>query len=373
MAPRLLTPLILCGGGGTRLWPVSRDDRPKQFIKLFGDLTSFQETVLRVRDPELFAAPVIVTNERYGDLVAAQLAEIGADASATILVEPSRRESGPAIAAAAAYVAQRDPEAPLIVLPSDHVVRDTAAFRAAAATAREGAQAGYIVTFGIEPDYPAVAYGYVRPGGAEVCPGLREVARFVEKPDLGTARRYISEGYLWNSGKFVFRADVLLAEYGVHDPDTLAAARAAAERATPAGVGLLLDAEAFAGCRTLSIDYAVIERSKRVAVVPVTMGWSDVGSWHAVWQLSDKDPSGNVAQGEALFRDAKDNLVRTDDRLVCLIGLEGVGVIATGDAILVFDRREDGSLKEVVAELKRTGHPSTGISATSPPASDRRE
>lgn len=347
---RLLTPVILCGGAGTRLWPVSREEVPKQFIALLGSRTSFQDTVLRVADASLFEAPLVVTNERYADLVANQLDEIGV--RATVLIEPARRDSGPAIAAASAFLARQDADPGMIVLPSDHVVRDEAAFRGAVETARRGLEAGYIVTFGIEPDHPATGYGYIQQGDRAIGPGLRSVERFVEKPDLTTARRYLSEGYLWNAGYFVFRASLLLSEYERSDPGTVEAVRAAVAKSCHSPRGLLLDPEAFERCRPLSLDYAVIEGSSRVSVVPVSMGWSDVGSWHAVWELSEKDGSGNVAQGPAVFTASRGNFVRSADRLVCLVGVEGLGVVVTPDAILVCDRRADAALKELIDVLR---------------------
>lgn len=355
MARSSLTPLILCGGAGTRLWPVSRQDLPKQFVSLFGDRSSFQETVLRVRDPDVFRRPVVVTNERYAGLVTTQLEEIGA--KATVLIEPLRRDSGPAIAASAAMLAAQGSNTSLMVLPSDHVITDTAAFATAVRQATLAAQQGFIVVFGIRPDHPATGYGYIQPEGGEISPGLRKVGTFIEKPDASTAEHFIADGYLWNAGMFVFQTDVLIGEYDASDPTTMAAARAAVTDAKATPHGLMLDSGAFGRCTAKSIDYAVIERSRRVAVIPVSMGWSDIGSWHAVWELSPKDDADNVAQGRAVFIDAKGNFVRSDHQLVCVVGLEGVAVVATPDAVLVSDRWQDASIKTLVSRLQAAGDP----------------
>jgi mannose-1-phosphate guanylyltransferase/mannose-6-phosphate isomerase len=354
MTDRRITPVILCGGAGTRLWPASRDELPKQFINLLGAQSTFQDTVKRVSDPALFLPPLIVTSERYLSLVQEQLAQI--EAEATILLEPSRRDSGPAIAAATAVAAQSARDALLLVLASDHVVKDQEAFMAAARDAAHGAEAGFIVTFGIRPDRAATGYGYICRSEHQVVDGITRVDRFVEKPDAATARAYIDAGYLWNSGNFLFRADTLIAEYRRFEPATIEAAERAARDAAGHGNAILLNAEAFDTCRPQSIDYAVMEKSDRVAVLAVSMGWSDVGSWHAVWELSTQDESGNAAYGQAIFRNAENNFVRTDSRLVCLIGVSNLAVVATPDALLIYERSQEGAIKELVSDLKRLGH-----------------
>jgi mannose-1-phosphate guanylyltransferase / mannose-6-phosphate isomerase len=354
MTNRRITPVILCGGAGTRLWPASRDEFPKQFINLLGAQSTFQDTVERVSDRALFLPPLIVTSERYLSLVQEQLAAIGAEA--TILLEPSRRDSGPAIAAAAAVAARSAPDSLLLVLASDHVVKDEEAFGAAVRQAAKGAEAGFIVTFGIRPDRPATGYGYICRTEEQVVDGITKVDRFVEKPDAAAARAYIDAGYLWNSGNFLFQADTLIAEYSRFEPATMAAAERAAREATDRGNARLLNAEAFNTCRSQSIDYAVMEQSDRVAVLSVSMGWSDVGSWHAVWELSSQDESGNAAYGQAIFRNAENNFVRTDNHLVCLIGVSNLAVVATSDALLIYERTQEGAIKELVSDLKRQGH-----------------
>lgn len=349
---RRLVPLIMCGGAGTRLWPASRETAPKQFINLVGKLSSFQQTVQRVSDPELFAEPVVITAADYRHIAADQLEQIGARAA--ILLEPMRRDSGPAIAAATAFIAARDPDAVVMVLAADHVVRDVAAFRKAARIALQAAEQGQIITLGIEPDSPATGYGYIRKGAELGVPGTFKVEAFVEKPDAKTAETYVKDGYLWNSGNFVFAAQTMLAEYEHFDSDTVAAAGRAVTQAGRDLDWIVLDAPAFEAATALSIDYAVMEKSDKVGVIPVNIGWSDIGSWQAVWEITDKDGDGNAAMGDAVFVDAKNNFVQSED-LVCLVGVENLAVISTPDATLVYDRRQGDAIKSVVKELKREG------------------
>lgn len=348
MADRII-PLIMCGGAGTRLWPASREGRPKQFMPLFGTRSTFQETLLRVGDPALFDRPIVVTNAAYRFMVREQIAEIGAEAD--ILLEPLRRDSGPAIAAGAVFAAARDAEAVVLALAADHVVRDTQAFvgvcRAALATAREGR----IITFGVRPESPSTEYGYIRPG-SRIAGDIAEVAKFVEKPDAATARTYVAEGYLWNSGNFMFSARTLLDEYAKVDGASIDAVReAVANAGTDLGF-VTLDAEAFGRVNAISIDYAVMEKTSRAAVVPVSYGWSDVGSWHSVWELSEKDAQGNAARGAAVFENARNCNVSTDKALVALEGVDDLVVIATEDAVLVSRQKDSGALKRLVSRLK---------------------
>ncbi len=346
-----VTPLIMCGGAGTRLWPASRESAPKQFINLLGARSTFQETVLRVADPTLFARPVVITNAEYRHMVSDQLQAIGIQAD--ILLEPARRDSGPAIAAATSFIASNQADATVMVLAADHIVRDQNAFRAATRVAAEAAAGGAIVTFGIVPDHPATGYGYIA-RGSETSPGIHVVEAFVEKPDAATARDYVERGYLWNSGNFVFRADAMLEEYSRFDPETVKAAGEAVARSTRDLGWVVLDEEAFSACTAISIDFAVMEKSDRVAVVPVEMGWSDVGSWHAVWELSDKDSEGNAAIGDAIFLEARNNLVSARN-LVCLVGVDNLAVIETDDATLVFDRSRGDSVRALVKDLASQG------------------
>jgi len=349
---RPVVPLILCGGAGTRLWPASRGSAPKQFINLLGERSSFQETILRVSGSKLFAEPVVITNSDYRHLINDQLEAIGAKAA--ILLEPMRRDSGPAIAAGAAYICARDADAAVLVLASDHVIQNVAAFHEAVRTAARSAQGGEIVTFGVMPDRAATAYGYIRRGAELSSGGVYKVEAFVEKPDEEKAHRYIAEGYLWNSGNFLFRADVLLAEYERLDAATAKAARRSVAEATLDLNWTVLEPGAFGACTPLSIDFAVMERAERVGVIPVSMGWSDVGSWSAVWELSKKDEKRNAAIGEAVFVDAADNFVM-GEHLVCLVGVQQLAVIQTGDATLVFDRRNDEAARALVKQLAASG------------------
>jgi mannose-1-phosphate guanylyltransferase/mannose-6-phosphate isomerase len=339
----------MCGGAGTRLWPASREVRPKQFLPLFGTRSTFQDTLLRVSDEALFERPIVITNTAYRFMVIEQLAEIGLEAD--VLLEPMRRDSGPAIAAGAAFALTRDEGAIVLALAADHVVRDTPAFVAACRQGLVAAEAGRIVTFGVRPERAATEYGYISPG--EVVSGeVRAVAEFVEKPDPQTAAEYIEAGYLWNSGNFMFRAAVLLDEYRKVDAPSVEAVN---ESVTKAGRDLgffTLDSNAFASAKAISIDYAVMEKTSRAAVVPVACGWSDVGSWHAVWELSGKDGQGNAAQGAAVFEDSRNCNVSTDRALVALEGVDDLVVVATQDAVLVSRQKDANGLKRLVAKLK---------------------
>ena len=349
MADRRIIPLIMCGGAGTRLWPASREVRPKQFLPLFGTRSTFQDTLLRVSDATLFERPVIITNVAYRFMVLEQLAEIGIEAD--VLLEPVRRDSGPAIAAGAVFAHARNADAVVLALAADHMVRDTAAFIAACRQGLVAAADGRIVTFGVKPERAATEYGYISPGET-VSGEVRAVAKFVEKPDQPTAAGYIKSGYLWNSGNFMFRASVLLDEYRKFDA---ASVEAVTEAAASAGRDLgfvTLDPAAFGVAKAISIDYAVMEKTARAAVVPVSCGWSDVGSWHAVWELSEKDGHGNAAQGAAVFEDSRNCNVATDRALVALEGVDDLVVVATQDAVLVSRQKDANGLKRLVAKLK---------------------
>ncbi len=344
-----IIPLIMCGGAGTRLWPASREVRPKQFLPLFGTRSTFQDTILRVSDPTLFERPVVITNTAYRFMVLEQLAEIGIEAD--VLLEPMRRDSGPAIAAGAAFAQTRDDDAVVLALAADHVVRDTASFIAACREGLVAADAGRIVTFGVQPERAATEYGYISPG--EVVSGkVQAVRKFVEKPDPATAAEYIKAGYLWNSGNFMFRAAVLLDEYRNFDAESVQAVCDAVAKAGRDLGFVTLDAGSFGSAKAISIDYAVMEKTSRAAVVPVACGWSDVGSWHAVWELSDKDSQGNAAQGMAVFEDSRNCNVSTDKALVALEGVDDLVVVATQDAVLVSRQKDANGLKRLVAKLK---------------------
>jgi mannose-1-phosphate guanylyltransferase / mannose-6-phosphate isomerase len=339
----------MCGGAGTRLWPASREGRPKQFLPLFGPQSTFQDTIRRVSDPALFGRPIVITNNQYRFLVAEQLAAIGVEAD--ILLEPLRRDSGPAIAAGAAFAAKRDGDPLMVALAADHVVTDSAAFAKVCGTAADAAAADRIVTFGVRPTRPATEYGYIRPGQS-IGPEIFAIESFVEKPDTKTAERYVKEGYLWNSGNFLFRAGLLLDEYKSFEPDSVAAVAEAVAKAGKDLGFVTLDPENFARANAKSIDYAVMERTKRAAVMPVSYGWSDVGSWQAVWELSARDASGNAGQGAVEFVDTRGSYVATDKQLVALFGVDNLVVVTTDDAVLVAKREDGDGLRRVVQRLK---------------------
>ncbi len=340
----------MCGGAGTRLWPASRENRPKQFLPLLGRYSTFQETIRRVSNRELFGRPIVVTNAQYRFLVAEQLAAV--ETEAHILLEPVRRDSGPAIVAGGAFAFAEDREAVVVALAADHIVSDPKAFAKACRDARDVAGESRIVTFGVHPSRPATEYGYIC-AGASIGPDIFAVERFVEKPDAETAERYVSEGYLWNSGNFIFRAGFLLEEYRRFEPDSAAAILSAVENAGKDLGFATLDPAEFGRAGAKSIDYAVMERTTRGAVMPVSYGWSDLGSWQAVWELSGRDADDNAARGSAIFVDSHKSYVASEKQLVALLGLDNIVVVVSDDAILVA-RREDGEgLRRVVDKLKQ--------------------
>jgi mannose-1-phosphate guanylyltransferase/mannose-6-phosphate isomerase len=339
----------MSGGAGTRLWPASREARPKQFLPLLGKHSTFQETLRRVADPSLFGRPVVMTNFEYRFLVAEQLAEMRIEAD--ILLEPMRRDSAPAIVAGTAFARARGGDPIVAALAADHIVNDAAAFVAACKVARDAAAVGRIVTFGIRPDRPATEYGYICPGG-KLTGEAFTVDKFVEKPNAERAAQYLADGYLWNSGNFVFRASVLLDEYRAYDPDSSAAVLSAIERAGRDLGFVTLDEQSFARATANSIDYAVMEKTRRAAVVPVSYAWSDVGSWRTVWDIAPKDAAGNAAQGKAVFVDARGSYVSSDKALVALLGVENLVVVATEDAVLVARRDDANEMKRLIAKLK---------------------
>lgn len=347
-----IIPLILSGGAGTRLWPASRDARPKQFLDLFGPLSTFQDTLKRVADPSIFAPPIVMTNRDHRFLVREQAQALGIEAD--ILLEPVRRDSGPAILAGAHFAAERHgPDCIVLALAADHIVRKPEAFLAACRLADEAASSGGIVTFGIVPDRPATAYGYIKPASANGN-AVMKVEAFVEKPDAATATDYIRDGYLWNSGNFMFRADILLSEYAhVDAPSKKAVGEAVAKRKTDLDF-LILDETAFSAARAISIDYAVMEKTAHAYVVPVDMGWSDVGDWGATWTLLDKDKNENAVRGPVKLVDAERNLVLSDRVLTAVIGVSDLAVVATEDAILIGKKDDAAALKSMVADIKKT-------------------
>ncbi|HEV3043440.1 MAG TPA: mannose-1-phosphate guanylyltransferase/mannose-6-phosphate isomerase [Roseiarcus sp.] len=344
-------PVIMCGGSGTRVWPESRESLPKQFIPLIGETSTFQSVVKLLSDRAIFEEPIVITNLDYRFRVAEQLEEIGA--KATIVLEPVRRDSGPAVATAAVLAARSSPDAVLAVLAADHVFSDGGRFAELCREAGEAAAGGLIVTFGVKPDHPATGYGYIRAGDPIDAAGkLRKVAAFVEKPDAATAERFVAEGYLWNSGNFVFRADIMLGELTRFEPDMASAVDKAVAAARRDLEFLVLDSASFAGAPKKSIDYAVMERTDKAAVMAADVGWSDVGLWSTVWRLSERDSNGNSLRGQVFAVDSHNVLVRSSDPLVAVIGLDNVVVVATEDAVLVADQRRSDEVKQLVETLK---------------------
>ncbi len=354
----LITPLILAGGFGTRLWPASRESRPKQFLPLFGPRSSFQETVLRVADPGRFGRPVVIGNRGHPSLAESQLGEIGLEAD--LVLEPEARDSGPAIAAGAALIAARDgADAVVLSLAADHAIRDVEGFRADCRLAMHAARAGCIVTFGIEPTFPATQYGYIEPG-AVVSGAAMRVSRFVEKPDQQAAESYLREGYLWNSGNFVFEARTLLEEYAAREPQTIEAVKAAVAGWSQGG-SPTLDGPSFARAERRSIDYAVMENTAKAAVLRARFDWSDIGSWDAVRDLLPQDDDGNAARGPSAFVDARNNITFSDGPRIAIVGLEDLAVIATPDAVLVARRSDAAGVKRLAEYLKSNdGSPIVG-------------
>jgi mannose-1-phosphate guanylyltransferase / mannose-6-phosphate isomerase len=350
MGVNLLIPAIMCGGAGTRLWPVSRESMPKQFVALVDERSTFQQVLSRIGEDPLFDRPIIVTNSDFRFIVAEQMRECAVEGD--IVLEPARRDSAMAVAVAAVLAARRDPAATLLILAADHIVRDHAAFSRACCEAVSAAAEGRIVTFGINPTFPATKYGYIRPGSA-FNGAVRTVESFVEKPDAATADRYIAERYLWNSGNFVFRADVMLSELMRFEPDIASAAKAAVDGMTRDLDFLRLADEAFAKAPNKSIDYAVMERTDRAAVIPVDCGWSDIGSWGAVWDALDHDINGNTSTGSVLFLNSHNSLAHSHEAtLTAVVGLNDVVVVTTPDAVLVASRDKSEEVKELVEQLK---------------------
>jgi mannose-1-phosphate guanylyltransferase/mannose-6-phosphate isomerase len=353
--PARIVPVIMCGGAGTRLWPVSRESMPKQFVSLVGPGSTFQQVLTRISDPELFARPIVITNSEFRFVVAEQLRERGI--AADIVLEPMRRDSGPAVAVSAVLAAQRDREALVLVLAADHVVRKPDQFREACRRAAAAAAEGKIVTFGIEPTHPATHYGYIRPGKKLNGASAHVVEAFVEKPDAATAAGYVADGYLWNSGNFLFHATTMLGEIERFEPAMAEAAKAAVDGLTRDLDFLRLAAEPFVQAPKKSIDYAVMERTQLAAVVPADLGWSDVGSWSTVWDVLDHDQAGNATDGPVVMLDSHNSLVRSEEpMLTTVVGLDDVIVVSTADAVLVSARAKAEQVKTLVEQLKANNH-----------------
>ncbi len=349
----MLVPVLLSGGVGSRLWPVSREMYPKQFLPLTGEGSLLLQTLARAAALDSMGAPIIVCNDEHRFLVAEQLRQSGIKAAA-ILLEPEGKNTAPAVAVAALRALADDPDATLLVLPADHVIQKPEVFAAAVSCGLAAAAEGYLVTFGIVPTAPETGYGYIQ-AGEQWREGVRQIQRFVEKPNLETAQTYVASGeYVWNSGMFLLRADAYLAELEAHAPKILNAARQALEQAHADLDFARLDKAAFAACPSDSIDYAVMERTAKGMVVPLSCGWSDVGSWSSLWEVEAKTADANVLSGDVLLHDVHNSYVRSDSRLVAAVGIDNVVIIETSDAVLIADKSRVQDVKHIVTALKKS-------------------
>jgi mannose-1-phosphate guanylyltransferase len=349
----MITPVIMAGGSGSRLWPLSRQLHPKQFLPLTGEGSMLQETLKRL-SPLEHRAPLLICNEEHRFLLAEQLRQQGIT-DARILLEPEGRNTAPAIALAALQAVVEEPEALLLVLAADHLIRDLAQFHASVSHARTLAEQGQLVTFGVVPTHAETGYGYIQRGAGQGDFGYR-VKRFVEKPDRATAEDYLASGdYYWNSGMFLFSARRYLEELERFQPAMVAACCAALAGASEDLDFTRLDAEAFKACPADSVDYAVMERTEHASVVPLEAGWSDIGSWSALWEVSERDAQGNACHGDVMLHDSHNLLVHADHRLVATVGVEDLVVVETKDAVLVARQDRVQEVKQIVSRLKAEG------------------
>ncbi|HTJ54083.1 MAG TPA: mannose-1-phosphate guanylyltransferase/mannose-6-phosphate isomerase, partial [Nitrosospira sp.] len=360
-----LAPVILSGGSGTRLWPLSREKYPKQLLPLIGKDSLLQATVRRMEGLTglKVESPLVVCNEEYRFIIAEQLRLMGIKSN--LLLEPAGRNTAPALTLAALAVASQQQDPVLLVMPADHVIVNTVSFQTAVKKAVMLAAEGAMVTFGIMPDSPETGYGYIQAGEPVGSDGVCRIARFVEKPDITSAQAYLDSGsHFWNSGLFLMRTSVWLSAIGICRSDILAACRAAWEKGSVDGDFLRVNKEEFLRCPSDSIDYAVMERLSADnsalppgMLIPLSAGWSDVGAWDSLWQVLPKDAQGNVAQGDVLLHECNNTLVVSEHRLVACVGVEDMVVVETPDAVLVAHMRETQHVKKVVDSLKRQGRP----------------
>ena len=354
-------PVILSGGSGTRLWPLSRSMRPKQFINLVGESSLFQQTLDRLQDLEGALPALVVCNNEHRFMVAEQMQEMALDHSGIIL-EPAARNTAPAIACAALKLAQNDPGAIMLVLPADHVIHDVNAFTRAVVLGSDAASSGQLVTFGITPNYAATGYGYIKTRGSVKSGTALPVDSFVEKPDQETAQNYLDQGgFFWNSGMFVFTAESYLAELRKYQPEMLEHVERALTSAETDLDFLRLNQSAYEQCPNISIDYAVMEKSEAVSVIPLDAGWSDIGSWTSLWQSGEKDALGNVTNGDVMLEDVNNSYVHAENKLVTALGVDDLIIVETHDGLLVTSKQHDQDIKKIVERLKSNNRPETEL------------
>jgi len=343
-----MIPVIMSGGSGTRLWPLSRKHKPKQFIALFGENTMFQETLSRLSDIDDRQAPIVVCNNDHRFMVAEQLHELDIS-SANIILEPIGRNTAPALAISALQAQSTGEDPILLVLAADHVIENIPAFHQAIETAKTQAEAGLLVTFGIVPTSPNTGYGYIQASEKNV---TSPVKRFVEKPDLATATEYVDSGsYYWNSGMFMFKASTLIAELENYAPDILANCREALAKGVKDLDFIRLDTDTFSNCRSESIDYAVMEQTNKAVVVPLDAAWNDVGSWSSLWECAEQDVNNNVLQGDVMIDDVQNSYIHSENRLVSVLGVDNIVVVETADAVMVASKDSAQNVKNIVNRL----------------------
>lgn len=353
----MITPVILCGGVGTRLWPLSRESFPKQLLTLQGEQSLLISTLTRLADLGSATAPVLVCNHHQRFLVAQQLLEAGIN-DATLILEPVGRNTAPAAIAAALITAEQHPDSQLLILPADHLIADPENFCRTVEQGQTLVESGHLVTFGVIPATPETGYGYIQRGSALPDTGGFTIKQFVEKPDLATANSYLRSGdYLWNSGMFLFCADQLLAEIRQHEPAMVTSCEAAVAQASRDSNFITLDDASFSNCKADSIDYALMEKTTQGAVIPLDAGWSDIGSWTALWEESAQDPQGNSCVGDVLLEQVSNSYFHSSGRLIAGVGVNNLVVVETEDALLVADQQHSQDVKLIVDQLKQAQRP----------------
>ncbi len=351
-----LIPVILSGGSGTRLWPLSRSTYPKQLLPLVSDFSMIQETAKRLSSLKI-CEPIIVCNEKHRFIIAEQLSQIGIK-NPCIILEPVAKNTAPAIVAAAIQAQKIDAEAVIIVLPSDHNIKDTDTFCKAVSLAADEAKSGNLVTFGIKPTFPATGYGYIQAEKASGAEAAYPIKQFVEKPNLDTAKKYVESGtFFWNSGMFVFKAADFISEVKAFDKSIFESTKESFDKAATDLDFIRLEKESFSRNPSISIDYAVMEKTKKGKVVPLDAGWSDVGSWNSLWDVLDKDENGNVIRGKAVTSEVSNSFIYSKNRMISAVGLENLVIVDTKDAVLVADRSKSEEVKKIVDRLNAENNP----------------